>query len=67
MGYEDDFLAYLERMIRDLDRKISRGQDRLRRSAEAKQQVTCSLALQLPRGMKVVNLYGFVVGIQQCW
>ena len=40
LGYEGDFLAYLERMIRDLDRKISRGQDRLRRSAEAKQQVS---------------------------
>ena len=39
MGYENDFLSYLERMIRDLDRKIGRGQDRLRRSAEAKQQV----------------------------
>ena len=40
VGYEADFLAYLERIIRDLDRKISRGQDRLRRSAEAKQQVS---------------------------
>lgn len=39
VGYEADFLAYLERIIRDLDRKIHRGQDRLRRSAEAKQQV----------------------------
>ena len=40
LGYEADFLAYLERIIRDLDRKIHRGQDRLRRSAEAKQQVS---------------------------
>jgi hypothetical protein len=39
VGYEADFLAYLERIIRDLDRKIHRGKDRLRRSAEAKQQV----------------------------
>ena len=39
-SYEADFLAYLERIIRDLDRKITRGQDRLRRSAEAKQQVS---------------------------
>ena len=40
MSYENDFLSYLERMIRDLDRKIGRGKDRLRRSAEAKQQVS---------------------------
>lgn len=45
MGYESDFLAYLERMIRDLDRKITRGQDRLRRSAEAKQQVNYKIIL----------------------
>ena len=40
LGYEADFLGYLERIIRDLDRKIHRGQDRLKRSAEAKQQVS---------------------------
>lgn len=39
MGYEEEFLSYLERMIRDLDRKINRGQERLNRSAEAKQKV----------------------------
>ncbi len=38
-GYEDAFLAYLERLIRDLDKKVDRGRERLRRSAEAKQQV----------------------------
>lgn len=47
LGYEADFLAYLERIIRDLDRKINRGQDRLRKSAEAKQQVTIILATPL--------------------
>ena len=49
LGYEADFLAYLERIIRDLDRKITRGQDRLRRSAEAKQQVTISMLLNCQR------------------
>lgn len=38
-GYEDIFLSYLERLVRDLDKKVDRGRDRLRRSAEAKQQV----------------------------
>ena len=38
-GYEDAFMLHLERLIRDLDRKVERGRDRLRRSAEAKQQV----------------------------
>lgn len=38
-GYEDLFLAYLERLVRDLDRKVDRGKERLRRSAQAKQQV----------------------------
>ena len=52
VGYEADFLAYLERIIRDLDRKIQRGQARLKRSAEAKQQVAILVVsmhvLQLP-------------------
>ena len=39
MGYEDLFLAYLERLVRDLDKKVDRGRDRLRRSAQAKQEV----------------------------
>ena len=38
-GYEAEFLRYLERMIRDLDRRITRGKTRLRMSAAAKQQV----------------------------
>ena len=38
-GYEDIFLGYLERLVRDLDRKVDRGKERLRRSAQAKQQV----------------------------
>ena len=42
------FLSYLERLVRDLDRKVERGKDRLRRSAEAKQQVF-SLIRRYPR------------------
>ena len=38
-GYEDMFLGYLERLVRDLDRKVERGKERLRRSAQAKQRV----------------------------
>ena len=38
-GYQDMFLSYLERLVRDLDKKVDRGKDRLRRSAQAKQQV----------------------------
>lgn len=37
------FLAYLERLVRDLDKKVDRGKDRLRRSAQAKQQVCIRL------------------------
>lgn len=40
-GYDDIFLAYLERLVRDLDKKVERGKDRLRRSAQAKQEVPC--------------------------
>lgn len=33
------FLGYLERLVRDLDKKVERGKERLRRSAQAKQRV----------------------------
>lgn len=39
MGYEDEFLQYLENLVRDLDRRIKRGRDRLKQSADAKQKV----------------------------
>lgn len=39
MGYETQFLLELEKLVRSLDRRISHGKDRLRRSAEAKQKV----------------------------
>ena len=39
-GYEDQFLEYLEKLIRDLDRRIQRGKERLERSATANQEVT---------------------------
>ena len=41
-SYEEIFLGYLERLVRDLDRKVDRGKERLRRSAQAKQQVSLS-------------------------
>lgn len=39
MGYETEFLDYLEKLVKDLDRRISRGKERLRKSAEAKEKV----------------------------
>ena len=42
-GYEEEFLHYLEKVIRDLDRRISRGKERLQKSAEAKQKVSLAL------------------------
>ena len=44
-GYEDMFLGYLERLVRDLDRRVERGKERLRRSAQAKQRVRIMLML----------------------
>ena len=38
-GYEEEFLHYLEKVIHDLDRRISRGKERLQKSADAKQKV----------------------------
>jgi hypothetical protein len=38
MGYEVQFLADLDKLIRSLDRRVTHGKDRLRRSAEAKQK-----------------------------
>lgn len=42
MRCEEEFLEYLEKLVRDLDRRINRGKDRLKRSMEAKQRV-CSV------------------------
>ena len=39
MGYEDDFLEYLESLIRDLDRRIQRGKNRLQLSVTANVKV----------------------------
>ena len=39
MGYEEEFLAHLEKLIRSLDRRIIHGRERLRKSAEAKHRV----------------------------
>ena len=39
MGYEDEFLECLERTVRDLDKRIRRGKERLARSAEANNKV----------------------------
>ena len=39
MGYEDQFLDCLEKTIRDLDKRIQRGKERLARSAEANKKV----------------------------
>ena len=41
MRCEEEFLEYLEKLVRGLDRRINRGKDRLKRSMEAKQRV-CS-------------------------
>ena len=38
-GYEERFLDYLEKLVRDLDRRIQRGKERLDRSAEANKKV----------------------------
>lgn len=59
MGYEDDFLECLERIIRDLDRRITRGKERLRKSADAKQQVVPLLPYYCS------SLRGGVVSVQQ--
>ena len=40
-GYEERFLDYLEKLVRDLDRRIQRGKERLDRSAEANKKVIC--------------------------
>lgn len=37
--YEEEFLDHLEKLVRDLDRRIVRGRDRLQRSIDAKQKV----------------------------
>ena len=34
MGYEEDFLRYLESLVNDLDRKVKRGRERLKQSEE---------------------------------
>ena len=34
-GYEERFLEYLEKLIRDLDKRVQRGKERLQRSADA--------------------------------
>ena len=39
MGYEEQFLECLERIVRDLDKRIQRGRERLARSAEANKKV----------------------------
>ena len=39
IGYEDQFLDCLERVVRDLDKRIQRGKERLARSAEANKKV----------------------------
>ena len=39
VGYEVQFLSELEKIVRSLDRRITHGKERLRRSAEAKQKV----------------------------
>lgn len=39
VGYETQFLSELEKLVRSLDRRITHGRERLRRSAEAKQKV----------------------------
>ena len=44
-GYEEDFLQCLERIIRDLDRRIIRGKERLKRSADAKRKVCVCVCL----------------------
>jgi hypothetical protein len=38
MGYEVQFLSELEKLVRSLDRRITHGRERLRRSADAKQK-----------------------------
>lgn len=47
MGYETQFLSELEKLVRSLDRRITHGRERLRRSAEAKQKVSLSTAAWL--------------------
>ena len=39
-GFEKEFQRYLERLIRDLDRRVTRGKARLNMSATAKQEVS---------------------------
>ncbi len=39
MGYEEEFLDYLVKLVKDLDRRVTRGKERLRKSAEAKDHV----------------------------
>lgn len=43
LGYEDEFLHYLEKLVRDLDRRIERGRERLQKSVSAKQKVYSSV------------------------
>ena len=47
LGYEDEFLHYLEKIVRDLDRRIERGRERLQKSVSAKQKV-CPLEVDMP-------------------
>lgn len=56
MRCEEEFLEYLEKLVRDLDRRINRGKDRLKRSMEAKQRV-CSQRSRL----------GVVLGLSWRW
>lgn len=39
VGYEAEFIDYLESLVRDLDRRIKRGKERLQRSADHKEKV----------------------------
>lgn len=38
-GYEERFIEYLEKLIRDLDKRVQRGKERLQRSADANTNV----------------------------
>ena len=57
--YEEEFLDHLEKMVRDLDRRIVRGRDRLQRSVDAKQKVVWYVCIRSDLlGWEVVCLDG---------
>ena len=43
MSYEVQFLSDLEKLVRSLDRRVTHGKERLRKSAEAKEKVCLPL------------------------